>query len=105
VREELRGRHFEEGETFPDLARKTGIPHAQVKCICSASGSEAGPAELVDTAGQHFEVGTGVGTPRAFPARLTHLTDATMRLRRNHAAANGPAWIRTRVQRIMSPLL
>src|SRR5512132_2442838 len=39
VREEIRRRPFEEGETLPELALKTSIPYAQVKSICSAAGA------------------------------------------------------------------
>src|SRR5262245_43560207 len=44
-------------------------------------------------------------TPRAFPAFLAHLTHATVRFLLNHAAENGPGWIRTSDLGIKSPLL
>jgi hypothetical protein len=44
------------------------------------------------------EVRTGVRTPRAFPTCLAHLTHRTMRPLLNHAAANGPAMLLTRLQ-------
>jgi hypothetical protein len=42
---------------------------------------------------------------RAFPASLAHLTRSTMRVSLNHAAADGPGWIRTTDLGIKSPLL
>ena len=51
------------------------------------------------------EVGTGVGTPRAFLAPLAHMTHATMRFPLNQAAVNGPGRDRTCDLGIKSPLL
>jgi hypothetical protein len=42
------------------------------------------------------EVGTEVGTPRAFPTPTAHLTHGTMRFSRRHAAGDGRTWDRTR---------
>ena len=50
------------------------------------------------------EVRTGVGTSGIW-ASPAHVTRAAMRVSRNHGDTDGPAWIRTRDQRIMSPLL
>jgi hypothetical protein len=49
--------------------------------------------------------GTGGGTARAFAASLARLTRATMWFSLGCAVSDGPAWIRTRDQGIMSPLL
>jgi hypothetical protein len=52
-----------------------------------------------------IEVGTGVGTPRAFLTHLAHLTNQTMRFPRSHVAVNGPGRDRTCDLGIKSPLL
>jgi hypothetical protein len=85
VREEIRRRHAA-GETLPEVALKTGIPYGKVKRM-QRSGSSRRPES---------EVGTGVGTARAFAARLTHLTHATMRFSRVQAGRGGAYGIRTR---------
>ena len=48
---------------------------------------------------------TGGSTIRAFPVSPSHMNRVTKRKPHSHAAENGPAWIRTRARRIMSPLL
>jgi hypothetical protein len=54
---------------------------------------------------QKFEVGTGVGTPRAFLTYLAHLTHGFKRFPRSHPAVNGPGRDRTCDLGIKSPLL
>jgi hypothetical protein len=60
---------------------------------------DAGP-RYVFCGGVDSEVGTGVGTARAFRAPVTHLTHATMAFSHVHAAEEGAYGIRTKLDLI-----
>jgi hypothetical protein len=77
--------------------------HSVVSPMLHNADASLGREELSALA--KSEVGTGVGTARAFPAPAAQASCVTTRLPRGYAAANGPGWTRTTDQRIMSPLL